>query len=145
MPLRNAGGPRNCLALACVLLTVPAPSLLVLILIAAGLSLGCQSPAATASHGNARGEPVEAEPTASLPPGTMTAELLVEGVSCASCDLGLRRNLRKLGGVLRIREGSSKQHLLVDFSPEQLASQRIVDAVYAAGYSAEVLVRATES
>jgi copper chaperone CopZ len=75
----------------------------------------------------------------------MTAELMVEGVGCASCELPLRRSLGKLVGVVRIREGSTKQHLLVDFIPQQLAADRIVDAVYEAGYSAEVLVRATES
>lgn len=127
--------------------------MLVLIVLGLGLMFGCQTSGTAAAEvdtkavsdrdGHTRTS-ADAERPA-LPAGTMTAELMVEGVSCASCDLGLRRNLRKLGGVVRIREGSTKQHLLVDFLPDELASDRIIEAVYDSGYSAEVLVRDTES
>ncbi len=95
----------------------------------------------------AKTEPTQAEvePAAEPPPGTVTAELMVEGTDCASCSLGVRHALRGLSGVVGIRQGQSKQHVLVDFWPEQLAAEQIVDAVSKAGFHAEVLVHAERS
>ncbi len=92
----------------------------------------------------AKTEPTEAkaEPAAEPPLGTVTAELMVEGTDCASCSLGVRHALRGLSGVVGIRQGQSKQHVLVDFWPEQVAAEQIVDAVSKAGFHAEVLVHA---
>lgn len=74
----------------------------------------------------------------------LTAELMVRGVSCASCSVGIRRELKRLSGVEAIRAGDDASHVLVDFSPGTLTPEALVEAVNAAGYETEVLIRAHE-
>jgi copper chaperone CopZ len=74
--------------------------------------------------------------------GIVTAELMVEGVDCASCAVDIRRELRRLNGVLEIRAGASKTHVLVDFIEARVAASQILAAVQAAGYEVEMLVHA---
>lgn len=74
------------------------------------------------------------------PAGLQTAELMVEGTSCASCAVTIRRHLHQLQGIGDIREGTTKQHLLVDFDPKLVTTEQLVKAVSDAGYEAEVLV-----
>jgi periplasmic mercuric ion binding protein len=75
----------------------------------------------------------------------LTAELMVQGVSCASCSLTIRRELRQLEGIVAIREGDMKTHLLVDFDGQRISAEQLLEAVHRAGYDAEVLVHATKS
>lgn len=72
---------------------------------------------------------------------TTTVELMVEGTNCASCSVEIRRELRRLPGIVDVRQGDSKQHLLVEFHGAQVQPLQILDAVQAAGYEAEMLVR----
>ena len=65
---------------------------------------------------------------------------MVHGVNCASCSVGLRRELTRLSGVLAIREGTSKQHLLVDFDASRVSPEAVLDATHRAGFEAEMLV-----
>lgn len=90
---------------------------------------GCQSP-----------EP--APTTATTVPGLQTAELHVQGTDCASCEVTIRRHLRKLEGVRDIRPGVDKQHVYVDFDPTVVTPEQIAQAVLDAGYEAEILVHA---
>jgi copper chaperone CopZ len=57
----------------------------------------------------------------------------------------IRRHLRKLSGVLDIRGGDDKQHVLVDFDPARISPEQIASAVLAAGYEAEIFVHPTSS
>lgn len=93
--------------------------------------------------------PVQAEPQALEKGGQngaqnaaelQTAELMVEGTNCASCAVSIRRHLHKLQGIGEIREGSTKQHLLVDFDPKLVTTEQLVAAVTEAGYEAQVWV-----
>lgn len=77
--------------------------------------------------------------------GVQTAELRVQGTDCASCDVTIRRHLRKLSGVLEIRAGDDKQHVLVDFDPTRISPEQIASAVLTAGYEAEIFVHPTTS
>lgn len=77
---------------------------------------------------------------APAPIGAVTAELIVEGVDCASCNLGIQKALRGMDGVVEIRQGQSKQHVLVDFVPGRISAERIIDAVTRAGFDAEMFV-----
>ncbi len=107
----------------------------VIFLIAGFTSLACE-----------RGQNVAGgEAAAEVPAGAMTAELMVEGTSCASCSVGVRKALRNLDGVVGIREGQTKNHVLVDFMPGQVAAEQIVDAVSEAGFVAEVFVHSERS
>lgn len=72
--------------------------------------------------------------------GHQTAELRVEGTDCASCEVTIRRHLRKLSGVVEIRPGDDKQHVLVDFDPKRVSPEQIAQAVLTAGYEAEIFV-----
>ena len=78
--------------------------------------------------------------TATSTAGLQTAELHVQGTDCASCDVSIRRYLRKLEGVRDIRPGSDKQHVFVDFDPTRVTPEQIAKAVLEAGYEAEILV-----
>jgi copper chaperone CopZ len=77
--------------------------------------------------------------TAAVGP-VQTAELMVEGTSCASCAVTIRHHLHQLAGIGDIREGSTKQHLLVEFNPALVTAEQLVKAVSEAGYDAQVLV-----
>lgn len=78
------------------------------------------------------------EPSAAS--ATITAELTVEGVDCASCSLGIQKALRGLPGIVDVRKGPSKSHVLVDFAPEHVSAEVIMDAVLRAGFDAEMFV-----
>lgn len=78
--------------------------------------------------------------TQAAPETLQTAELMVEGTSCASCAVTIRRHLHQLQGIGEIREGSTKQHLLVEFNPKLVTAEQLIKAVSDAGYEAEVLV-----
>lgn len=114
-----------------------------------GLSIACQTSVAPDSDG-ARGSSRAASENAvadgparaNSANALQTAELMVEGTSCASCAVSIRRHLHKLQGIGEIREGSSKQHLLVEFDPQLVSAEQLVRAVSEAGYEAEVLVHA---
>lgn len=75
--------------------------------------------------------------------GLQTAELMVEGTSCASCAVSIRRQLHQLQGIGDIREGSTKQHLFVEFDPKLVTTEQLIKAVSDAGYEAEVWVHST--
>lgn len=77
--------------------------------------------------------------------GLQTAELNVEGTDCASCDVSIRRNLRQLSGVVEVRPGNDKRHVLVDFDPKLVSPEQIAHAVLTAGYEAELFVHPTSS
>ena len=109
-------------------------------------ALACQ-PSAQDSTGGA--QPVVAEPSSEPPQeqaaaataeDVVTAELMVHGVSCASCTVGIRKELKQLDGVKEVRAGESKSHVLVDFRPGSLTPESLVEAVVAAGYEAEVMI-----
>ena len=109
------------------------------------LASGCEAPSATGTV-DGKGLAVEGAPGEQPSAENLqTAELMVEGTSCASCTVTIRRHLNKLAGVSDIREGQSKQHVMVDFDPEQVSPEQIVQAVHEAGYEAEVLVYAKKS
>ncbi len=72
---------------------------------------------------------------------TATVEFMVEGTNCASCSVEIRRELRRLPGIVDIREGDSKRHLLVEFQASEVQPLQILHAVQSAGYEAEMLVR----
>lgn len=77
--------------------------------------------------------------------GLQTAELNVEGTDCASCDVSIRRSLRQLSGVVEVRPGNDKRHVLVDFDPKLVSPEQIAHAVLTAGYEAELFVHPTSS
>lgn len=78
--------------------------------------------------------------TVTTVPGLQTAELRVQGTDCASCEVTIRRHLRKLEGVREIRPGTDKEHVFVDFDPVQVTPEQIAKAVLEAGYEAEIFV-----
>lgn len=103
-------------------------------------------PSAAGSEALAAPSAVSALPSANVKVGeALTAELMVQGVSCASCSLTIRRELRQLEGIVDIREGDPKTLLLVDFDGQRISAEQLLEAVHRAGYDAEVLVHATKS
>lgn len=119
---------------------IPASRLRLVLLIAA-LFFGCDAKSVETSVAP---QPPVSEASPSIK-ATHTVELMVEGVSCASCTVTIRRKLKQLAGIVDIRSGTAKTHLLVDFDEQLVSPELILETVQAAGYEAEMLVTATPS
>lgn len=69
--------------------------------------------------------------------------LEVDGVSCASCSLTIRKALKKVDGVKSIDEGKSKEFLIVKVDPAKVSDDTLVQAVKKAGFGAKVVAPKT--
>jgi P-type Cu+ transporter len=69
----------------------------------------------------------------------MKIELNVEGMSCASCVSRIEKALKKVDGVEDAQVNFATGKAIVQMSPD-LSVQKVVDAVHAAGYHAELKV-----
>jgi periplasmic mercuric ion binding protein len=107
--------------------------------LAAGVSGACQSVRNQTEAANRTAAAVSMS-AAGAKRTLQTAELMVESTSCASCSVTIRRHLHLLRGIGEIREGSTAQHLVVEFDPQLVTTEQLVQAVSDAGYEAEVWV-----
>jgi Cu+-exporting ATPase len=64
-------------------------------------------------------------------------ELVVQGMTCASCAARIERKLNKLGGV-SASVNYATEKAAVEFDPAQVSPQDLLDAVDAVGYSARL-------
>lgn len=70
--------------------------------------------------------------------GVRTVAIYVESDHCVSCAFQIRRAVSGLPGVASVRQGSSRKHLVVTYSTEQLTAVQIVDAIRKAGFNARI-------
>jgi Cu+-exporting ATPase len=75
---------------------------------------------------------------------TERVDLPVEGMTCASCANRVERKLNKLDGV-EASVNFATERASVEFDPEALAPERLVEAVEAAGYRARLPAAPTEA
>ncbi len=67
--------------------------------------------------------------------GTMERiELPVEGMTCASCAVRIEKGLRKLPGVREVSVNLASERAVVEFDPEVLSTEQIVQTVADLGY-----------
>jgi len=64
--------------------------------------------------------------------------LQVDGVTCGSCLIPIRRELTALKGVKEIESGVDIKEVIVSYLPGSVSPQQLVDAVKKAGYEAIV-------
>jgi len=97
--------------------------------ISAALALGASSLALAAR---------DAAPSALSQPPAADAKLTVsvEGVSCASCTLSIRRALRKLDGVKKVEAGSESNQAVVTYDAAKVRPEQIVQTINDLGFKA---------
>lgn len=88
-------------------------------------------------------------PDASTPPTDETPATLrslpvrIEGMTCASCELLVRRALKKLHGVRMVSFNKDRATVLYD--PKKVTSQKIIGAVNKLGFRASLAPSKEES
>jgi len=77
-----------------------------------------------------------AAPSAPSQPAAADAKLAVsvEGVSCASCTLGIRRALKKLDGVKKVEPGSASNQAVVTYDAMKVRTEQIVQTINDLGF-----------
>ncbi|MGH2746197.1 MAG: heavy metal translocating P-type ATPase [Thermoleophilaceae bacterium] len=79
-----------------------------------------------------------------MSPATEHVELPIEGMTCASCAGRIEKRLNELDGVTA-SVNFATERATVDYDPDSLAPERLVEAVADAGYAAELPGAAPEA
>ncbi len=118
------------------------------VLLCAGSALACGSDGATtdstaqpegATAPAADGDkPAPKAPEKPQPKEVVFTTLQVDGVTCGSCLIPIRRELNALKGVKEIESGVDIKEVIVSYLPGSVSPQQLVDAVKKAGYEAIV-------
>lgn len=102
--------------------------------IIAALAVGAPGPAAAAVGG--------AAPAASrLGPTAASLTVSVEGVSCASCTLSIRRALKKVEGVQKVEAGSASNTVVITYDAVAVKPEQIVQTIDGLGYKATAVAK----
>jgi mercuric transport protein len=81
---------------------------------------------------------VSAQQSAEKTTRTQTIALSVEGMTCAACSVTVRAALKKLDGVKDAKVTVSDKRVVVEYEPEKVTPQQMVDAVNKLGYQASL-------
>ena len=65
--------------------------------------------------------------------------LSLSGMHCSSCALLIERSLKKVPGVSQANVNLSAEKAMVTFNEAEVKPQKLIDAVVAAGYQAELV------
>jgi copper chaperone CopZ len=65
----------------------------------------------------------------------------VEGVSCASCTLAVRRALKKMEGVKRIEPGAHQNEAVITYDASKVKPEQMVKAIDDLGFKAGTPVK----
>ncbi len=87
--------------------------------------------------------PAVAEPSTAPPAGQEHVELVIGGMTCASCAAHIEKRLNRLDGVAATVNFAS-EHAAVAFDPTQVSVDELIGAVEAAGYEAFLPAAVTE-
>lgn len=68
--------------------------------------------------------------------GATRAVFPVEGMTCATCEIAIRRALTKVPGVKAARVSVTSKSAEVDYDPQQTAPEALVAAINSTGYQA---------
>src|SRR3712207_6762694 len=69
---------------------------------------------------------------------TETIRIPVSGMTCAACQARVQRTLQKQPGVADASVNLMMQSATVTFDPQAVSPERLVDAIRATGYGAEL-------
>ena len=114
------------------------------------VQLGGINPApAAAAAPSTTAEPETAEPEAAEPeigkPGLETAELAIQGMTCAGCVHTIEQRVKRTPGVVECEVNLAAGSARVTFDPAQVSRQELVKVVEAAGYAARLASSADEA
>ncbi len=70
--------------------------------------------------------------------GLSRAVFPVEGMTCATCEIAVRRALMKISGVKAARVSVTRKTAEVDYDPQQTAPTALVAAINTTGYQASL-------
>ncbi len=65
-----------------------------------------------------------------------TIPLAVEGMTCVSCEKPVKKALNKLPGVSGVKVSYKKGEAVIEYDPEKVTPEQMIDAIKKAGYSA---------
>ncbi len=108
------------------------PKRLATLLVAVTLGIA----ATLASH--AAGTP---SPAAKLAAADSKVIIPVEGLTCASCSLTVRRALKKLDGVKKIEPGPQENEAAVTYDASKVKPEQFVEAIDKLGFKAGTPVK----
>ena len=60
----------------------------------------------------------------------------VQGLTCASCSINVRRALKKMDGIKSIEPGTHENEAIVTYDAAKVTPQQMVDAIAKAGFTA---------
>jgi copper chaperone CopZ len=71
-------------------------------------------------------------------PSSERVVLGVEGMICDSCAAGIKSMLKRTAGVIAVDVSYQKKEAVVDYNPEKVTPEKIVETVNNLGYKATV-------
>ena len=71
----------------------------------------------------------------------VTATFKVQGMTCGGCEVGVKRVVKKLDGVVQVKASHKKGTAEVTYEPEKVTTEQIVEAIETLGYTAELEVQ----
>ena len=100
--------------------------------VACALTLASGLPAG----GRARRPAVAARSAANIP--TERVVIAVEGMYCDSCATGIRAMLKRTSGVVSADVSYQRKEAIVDYDPDKITPDKIVETINNLGYKAKV-------
>jgi len=100
---------------------------LVVLIAASALGIVAVVPASAAGN---------APQAASAAVGESKVIIPVEGLTCASCSLAVRRALKKMDGVKRVEPGPQENEALITYDASKVKLEQLVEAINSAGFKA---------
>lgn len=68
----------------------------------------------------------------------MKQKLKISGMHCTSCSFNIDMDLEELEGVKKARTSYAKQETEVEFDPEKVTLEKIIETIKKTGYSTKV-------
>ncbi len=66
--------------------------------------------------------------------GTERAQIPITGMDCVACIVTIEKEVKRLPGIKRANVNYSTEKLYVEYKPDQVGTQQIVEAIKSAGY-----------
>jgi periplasmic mercuric ion binding protein len=80
--------------------------------------------------------PTTAAPAAASVSTDAKVTIPVEGLTCASCSLTVRRALKKMDGIKKVEPGAQENQALITYDPAKVKPEQMVEAINNLGFKA---------
>ena len=67
----------------------------------------------------------------------MKTRLKIDGMHCTSCSMSIDMDLEDLEGVLKAKTSYAKQETEIEFDPDKVSLEKIIETIKKTGYSAK--------